>query len=398
MLSQSFTHDNNLFRTDQAKVSDTISSTQVRAGLDKYLGRQHYGLSGQVSKAKYKNYSSQNYTGYQVDGDLQSEIGSDIRIGLTGYGTQSLRKAEDSQSTELRNIQKGRGYNAEVRYGLYGRMSVNAGLGSSSLTYRVTNQDDRNIDQYFAGLRYSPSDLLFFGLNLSHSSAEYKNKEVFYLLDAATGAYDTHTGENVDSNSVSLTSQWVVTGFSVLQASMGYTQERKQYDRNGDFNGVTGSATWVFTPQGKLSYTLSWSRDTNNMGGYTGFDVTKLVYGADGSVTKQGYSKNVSSDRVTNNFNAKVRYQMTSKMTMSLGALYSASNESVSSVDPFNSARYTFTEANGKYHEYTLSGSYRPIDALELGCSAQSYDRAKSIYYRQYKGRTLGCYASFTLQ
>lgn len=384
-MSETLEHDNNVTRETTNKRADTISSTAVQFGLDKSYGRQHYNVNATVSKDKYKNLTVYDNDSYNVAGTLSSEIGSDFQLSANGSTVRELPKFEDnSVNRQARNIRRGKSMGADLRYGLYGRVSANVGFSTDDNRYDVSIDQNRSAHSINVGVRYLPNELMYYGLGYTRTAAEYSNRYVEYVGD--DGFAHIRTGEEVTRNNVSLSAYWQVTGFSLFSGSLGVSDESNKYDRLRDFKGVTGAASWRFTPPGRVTYLAKWSRDTNNQGGSTDFT------GA--GVNAVNVHEN-SNNRLTNNYSLTATYEATAKLKLTANYAYILYKEEEVRT---GENEVTPQARNGRYAGYSLGFSYRPLDSLGLGCNRQSYDRTQSQFTRAYSGLTYSCYASFTIQ
>ena len=365
-VSQSFTRDSNLLKLTDNEEADTLSTTAVRAGLNKAYGRQNYRLDVTASRNNYSKFDQFNYNGLVSSGEFVTDIGSNFRLTANAAASETLPKFEDSAANRSgRNTQTVKRGAVDLRYGLYGRMSVNAGYNQSKLKYQITERDNRDSDTWTMGVRYQPTDLMYYGLTYSHTDTEYVDRPI---------------PEQVQRRNVSLVANWRVTGFSLLSGSLGYTRERFETDSAADFNGVTGSVAWTFTPAGKMTYRFNWLRDTNNQGGYT-------VGG--GLVT-------VSQQRLTNQFSAAASWQATAKVSTTLQLVHVRYDEELNqeSVVPVFDAD---ASQQGRLNSISVGVDYQPMRSLALGCDLQRYDRTQSQFSRAYSGRTVSCSLGFTL-
>lgn len=361
--SQTFTRDSNLFRDDNNKQSDTISSTALRLGVNKAYGRQNYRLDVTASRNSYSEFDQFNYNGLVSSGEFLTDIGSHFRLTASAAASETLPKFEDSEANRNgRNTLRVKRGGLDLRYGLYGRVSMNMGYNQADQKYRITTSDNRESDTWNAGVRYQPTDLMFYGLNYSQTDTKF---------------VDRVNEEQVQRRNLSLVANWRVTGFSVLSGSMGYTRERYEKDPAADFNGVTGSAAWTFTPAGKVSYRLNWLRDTNNQGGYTA---------AGGLAT-------ISQQRLTNQFSASASWQATSKISANLQLAHIRYDEEESNTSELNPD----TSQSGRLNSVSLGVDYQPLRSVSVGCDVQRYDRTRSKFSRAYSGRSMSCSVGFTL-
>lgn len=372
-MSQTLTRDTNLLRDDTNRRTDYLSTTTLTAGLDKAYGRQNYRLSAAASKNHYRENSQYNNDGYSVSADINSEVADKFSVSVGGAASRFLPNFENLTNRALRNVQTNRQYQLDARYGLFGKLSVNASLGHSEVAYSIADAENKQSDTTLLGLRYSPTDLLNFGVSVSKTDTSIPNRVLVGV---------SSIGEDVRRTSVALNSSWVVTGFSRLYGSLAMTNERHPADSRRDFKGVTGSASWAYTPGGKMSYAASWVRDTSNEGGQT-------------------LGKNINADsvystsnRLNNTLTGSARWQATAKVAVNAVLTYARYQED-SGLG--SSSVVTSTSENGRYKGYSLGVAYQPLRALGLGCDALRYNRTKSRFSLGYSGNTLACRASLSI-
>ena len=372
-LSQGLTRDSNLLRDNSDRRRDTISTTTVAAGINKAYGRQNYRVSASASHNAYGDNKQFDNDGYAVSAEVASEVGANFKVTLNAGASQFLPSFEDQFNRNGRNTERNRQASVDVRYGLYGRWSVNAGASYNKVDYQITESENKTSNSVFAGVRYLPSDLAYIGLTLYRTDTELPGRVLFG---------GTRVGENIERTSLNLDTVWQVTGFSRLSGRLGVTSEKHPQDRRRDFDGLTGSASWTFTPAGKVSYALSWVRDTNNEGG-----------GTYGSPIGRLYASN---KRLTNSLSATATYQATAKIKLNAGYTHAQYDEDsdlvLEGVLPVSS-----NEQTGRYNAVSLGVSYQPIRSVGLGCDVQRYDRTQSVFSRAYDGNTVACRASFTI-
>lgn len=372
-LSQSLTRDSNLLRDNNDRRSDTISVTTVAGGLNKAYGRQNYRVSASASRNAYSDNKQFDNDGYAVSAEVASEVGSNFKVTLNAGASQFLPNFEDQFNRTTRNTERNRQASVDVRYGLYGRWSVNAGASYSKVDYQVTESENKTSQSVFAGVRYLPSDLAYIGLTLYRTDTELPNRRLVTT---------TAVGEDIERTSLNLDTVWQVTGFSRLSGRLGVTSEKHPQDRRRDFDGLTGSASWTFTPAGKATYALSWVRDTNNEGGGTFNSTAGKLFSA--------------NKRLTNSLSATATWQATAKIKLNANYTHAQYEEDsellLAGVTPVSS-----DEQTGRYNAVSLGVSYQPLRSVGLGCDMQRYDRTASVFSRAYDGNSVACRASFTI-
>lgn len=372
-LSQTLTRDNNLLRDNVNRRRDTVSTTSLGVGLNKPYGRQNYKVSAAASRNAYRENRQYDNDGYAVSADVDTEIGSNVRLALSGAASQFLPNFENQTDRTVRNIQRNQQVSADLRYGLHGRWSVNAGASRSKVDFKVAQQDDKTSTSTYVGARYLPSDLAYIGLNLSRTDTDLPYRVLSGLA---------WVGETIERTSLGLDTVWQVTGFSRLAARVAATSEKHPDDRRRDFDGLTGSASWQFTPRGKVSYALSWVRDTSNEGGQTlGQNIN----------ADSVYSTN---HRLSNTFTGSATWQATAKVALNAAYTHARYQEDYGLASQTVLAS---SSRDGRYNAFSLGVSYQAIRAVGLGCDIQRYDRTASTFSRAYDGNSVACRASFTL-
>src|SRR5690606_30462640 len=153
-LSQSFQHDSNVLKDNRRKESDVISSTQLRVGLDKQYGRQYYNLDATLAKNKYKENSLYDNDSHNASGRFVTDIMADFRLSLNGSSSRQLASFETNNQLDrsARVVDRVTNYGADLRYGLYGKMSVNLGLSryeferDANYLQELVRRDNRQSD------------------------------------------------------------------------------------------------------------------------------------------------------------------------------------------------------------------------------------------------------------
>lgn len=357
-LSQTLTRDSNVLRDNNDRYADTISSTGVRVSFDKSYGRQRYVASITGVRSRYDKTSEYNNDGFESSAQVSSEFGRNF-FGLAGFSaSRQLQKPEDQQGSRFKETVSSRNAKLYGQYGLFGRMSANVTGNFDQAKYDRATFNDKDSRSIRVGLRYSPSDLLFF-------DAGYRNGRVDNLNQAANV---------VDRDDLDLTSQWVVTGFSKLNARVSFTDERSQIDSRRDFSGLTGSFDWSLTPPGKMSYVFSASRDTNNAGGQS--------FGNTGFFTSRNF--------LTNKLSARASWAATAKINVTSGLNYQRYElERDSNLPGFDS------RDKSSLKSIDLGFGYQYSRALALQCRLEHYDRTRSSESPEFDGQEVSCTGTF---
>jgi hypothetical protein len=222
------------------------------------MGARTTRLSASASRNAYSENSQFDNDGYAVSAEVASEVGSNFKVTLNAGASQFLPSFEDQFNRNGRNTERNRQASVDVRYGLYGRWSVNAGASYSKVDYQITESENKTSKSVFAGVRYLPSDLAYIGLTLYRTDTELPIDCCW--AEHPVGEHRAHQPESGhglagDGLQPAVGSPGVPPARSIRRIAAVIS------------SGLTGSASWTFTPAGKVSYALSWVRDTNNEGG-----------------------------------------------------------------------------------------------------------------------------------
>ncbi len=378
LLSETLTYDTNILKDDRQKRSDTVSSTGVKVFLDKSYGRQQYTASVLGVFQRYKNQKDYDNDGYQIDLGLSSEIGARGLVSLEHDAGKTLQDVSGQGLTRYRETLTTRSTRLNGRYGLYGKWGLSGALNSDEVKYSNRDFQDQTTSGARLGLRYSPSDLLYFDLGLRKSESQ-RDKYPFFYNDG--GLSKLSIGEKVDRTDINLVTRWVVTGYSILNAEISATNENYNKDNARDFDGFTGRATWQFTPRGKVSYSFALTRDTNNAGGYTNTDPILGLLALENS-----------QKRLTTGLQGTANWAATSKISANLGFTWRKLEE-----EEQDRARDRITRTAGSYRSASVGLKYVPSRWLSFNCNVSSYKRSGTVLAVGYSGETYACTAGFVL-
>lgn len=380
LLSETLTYDSNILKNDKNKVRDLVSATAVKGFLQKDYGRQTYSAAVTGIFQRYKNVKDYNNNGYQLDLGFSSEVGANGVVTLDHQGGRSLQDLGGQGLERYKETITSQSTGLEARYGLYGRWGVSGALSRDVLDYEERNVNDRVVVGARIGLRYTPTDLLFFDVGVKKSDAEQKNLPILY---SENGLTVQTVGDKIDRTDVNLITRWVVTGYSSLDAQFGYTRESHDKDTNRDFSGLTGRASWRYTPRGKVSYTLAVDRDTNNAGGYTQnfglFDINLA--------TRQ------TQKRLSTGFQFNAIWAATAKISANAGLTFRRIEEETNNEDRLNMRR----AATGDYLAASMGLRYAATRALSFNCNVTSYKRDDTTLATGYSGESVACGANFLI-
>jgi hypothetical protein len=359
-VSQAFSHESNVYRTPTNEVSETLSTTSLLVGVDQLIGRQRLYGDVSVEANRYPTTDSLDNESYAVTGGLDWETIEFLsgtmryaaRNSLADFGTLDGSTVPSDQTTQE--------FLASIRYGLNSRLSLNGSYEHRDLKYSNDIYANRNYkqDTVSAGVRWGNSAVLTFGLGYRATKGRTPQFQ-------ATPPYE----DELERQDIDLTSVWVASGFSILNARISSTKETHTLGANPETSAITGAIAWDYRPTPKLGFTTSITRDT-------GTETTFLGLTPDGSRPLP-----VDQSTLSTNVQLQARYEMTSKVSLNGDARYRKG-----------------TLSNGEDEKvvgYGLGIGYLPTSSISLSCYA-IYENRDS--FLSYTATTTTCAAQFTLR
>lgn len=242
--------DDNLFRLPrghagyQGQKSD--SARYATAGLlfDKTYGRQKIYLQGKASKVKFNHFEQLDYTGKDVLGLLNWQLGNRFDGSAGASYEQTLAAYTDFRSQE-RNLREHRRAHADGGWRPHPSWRLRAGAARDKYTYEQTRQqlNDRTEDMVEAGFDYQPASGSTAGLVLRRIEGDYA------VPRFARGA---RLNDDFTQDELKAKIHWKLTGMSSLQVLAGYARRRHDSAAQRDASGFNGRATLSLHPRQKL--------------------------------------------------------------------------------------------------------------------------------------------------
>ena len=369
-LTQDFTHDSNVLGgVSGAEISDTISTTTLRGGVNVLFGRQRFYANAALNHQSYSDLSARNNNGYDLGAGLDWSTVERLSgsVTLNAGRRQADFNVGGVMPVTVSNLERSEDLNARVRLGADTQLAFDAGFGQRRVSFtapefasREYRQDSGNL-----GLTYRPSGILTLGTGVSAQRTKYR-----------VPAIGQTTPDRSDRQDVYVTATWVPTGASTVNARVNVGKTEYDQATAADFKGVTGSLGWVWRPTGLLNLTTSLSRDTGQESGF-------LQLAPGNTVSASDFS------RVTNSLAVRAGYELTGKINLSAGVAY-ARRELVDG----------FTGVSGNDNSTTLSAgaTWAAMRTLSLGCNASRESRSASgAGSSSFDGNRFGCFGQFML-
>lgn len=385
MLSETLTYDTNILKDNANKRSDLVSSTGVKATFDKDYGRQNYRASVLGVFQRYRNLKDYDNDGYELNLGLSSQIASNGLIDIDHSRNRTQQELSEQGTVRYKEVLDSASTVISGRYGLYGRWGLTGLLSDDSVSYDVNRTLDQKTRGARVGLRYSPSDLLYFDVGVKKSKAELENYPVYYVATLPNGLPVglSTIGDKLDRYDLNVISGWTVTGYSQLQAQFGWTREKHEIETERDFSGWTGRATWNYTPRGKVAYSLGLVRDTNNAGGLLR---PERDFGGVYEV------RELAQRRLTTSIQGSATWSATAKISANLNFSLSRLEDERTDVELREVRR-----ASGNYRSISMGLVYKPTRSLTFSCDLKSYKRDTTTLAIGYDGESVACTAGFVI-
>jgi hypothetical protein len=366
-VSQTLTHESNLFRAEHDEEADWTSTTALNFALDQPIGRQRLKGSAALQMNRYREHDELNNTGHDLGLQLDWETVGNLSGALGVQSTQQqYRYGLDSTTpSEGRNIESTQ---AAFFQGRLGGMGLWALQGGANALKRRYSADDfarlNDLSQWSieGGAGYRPSPDLTATLLGRYTRISRPDSGVV-------------VGDDVARRDVELGLVWQASGASRFDARLTRSQEKHAV--LADRNFWTGGIGWDWMPSAKLRLRTQVLRDT------------------------EGGSGNVASPEATMPA-APAGDQLRDAFLWS--AQWAASAK-INVVGTAQWSRRRFTELTGTDLEdrttaYTLGVRYSPVRALDLGCdlgseSRETHNDAVTTLTRPYDAMTTSCSLQF---
>ena len=374
-VTQAFTAENNLFRAPEGSglvVSDRISSTGLRLGINQPIGRQVFSADLAANMNRYRTNKQLNNTDYSANARLDWQTVERVSGEISAAQSQSLYREQTGGVIETqRNQLRTSALAFQARVGVATRLSFEIGAAGSENDYSGTDVDNRDLRQHSfnAGVRFGPSDAVNTRLSVRRSEGSYPRFGT---------EPDDFTRDDID-----LISTLQATGASHLNSRLSATRERHSVQSQRDTNGWTGALGWRWQPTGKLTLALDLLRDSSV--GQTGFDSSLI--NASSSDTSLAQTATLA---IT--WAATAKIQVIPKFSYVHRKLDGAFNSTLGN---------TSQESSDNTTSAGIGLRWTPINALDLGCDVSREQRkvnGTAGLSTPYTASVVSCSAQFALR
>jgi hypothetical protein len=383
--SETIKHQSNILHSESSDhKADWLSTTELKAALDKVIGRERLLGTAAVNTDRYDSLSRRDSIGYTGTAELEWSTIGDISgaFGADARRHQYLYGLDGDRSSTSKNLQTDNHAFARLQVGGLARWSIFAGLDASQRKYSDPLFDVNESRQWAVsgGTSYQTSPDLAFGLNGRYIRGKYPHAPL------SDGDEQTFSVKTVGAHT-----KWTASGNSSFDANIGYTQQRN--DGQPDQHYLNGGLNWRWTPPSHFAFNLGVLRD-----GSTSAGSGATIVNTNNSIN--GRSLNTSA-------HLDVSYALTAKVTLDALAEYIHRKYTDAQIaiptgftDINGAPVFVLTPVSGSNNtsRFTLSAHYTPTRTTNVGCGVSrevhTADTSISAISAPYTDNTVQCMAS----
>ncbi len=372
-------HESNLFHTDDSlRTADWLLTNTLHGGVDQAVGRDRLQLNLDLNRTVYKKQAQLDNFGYDANGKFDFSTVGDIsgQFGADTARHQYQFGLEGDTPSSGRNIVTSRHVFANAQVGGVTRWTLYGGLDGNSQDYSAPQFQSNEERQWSAnsGFRWQSSPDLVMGGGAQYAHGRFPQ--------FTTNLLGQTVADEFGVKSLYLTTQWQATGNSRFNAQVGRTQET--HDVQPDRSYWSGSASWTWKPDAKISSVLLLKRDS----GANQATGAALV-GNPNDLT--GRSLNTTAGLTLN-------WDATAKIRVTLDGQYTRRQYDEVLIPVLG----IHASGTDKIQRLSLAVHYAPTRAIDLSCSAQqerlSADSQLGSATPSYHDDTLACIGTITFR
>jgi exopolysaccharide biosynthesis operon protein EpsL len=255
VVGASATWDSNVFKLAESagRRSDRILSDYVGLRIDKPYAQQRFLLDATATAYRYRSFSNLNFNAFQYRAAWQWHLSPRVSGSVSADRSQSLANFADFRNSTQRNVITSENQNATVDGLVFGGWHLVGGVlhqeSRATITFQVQSYRATGGE---AGIKY----LAVSGNSVAFNVRSLAGRYIDRPLDALRFIDDRfkRTESEVLAN-------WAVTGRSALDGRLARIDYRSNRFSQRDFSGTAASASYRWTPAGKLSLNFGASRD-----------------------------------------------------------------------------------------------------------------------------------------
>ena len=374
-LSQTLTHESNLFRDSSNEQEDWNSITGLNFALDQPIGRQRLHGDASLQMNRYRDHDELNNTGHQLGLQLDWETVYNLSGAL---GVQSARHQyryglNSTTPSDGRNIESTQSAFAQGKLGGMGEWALQGGFNTLHREYSAEDFAKLNdLSQWGTegGIGYRPSPDLGFTALGRYTRISRPDSDLGF-------------GDDVGRKELELGVIWQATGASRLDARVTRAEEKHSVMEDRSF--WTGGIGWDWAPSAKLRFRTQLLRDTEGGSGNVATPEATMPAAPAGDQLRDAFlwsaqwsasakinvigTAQWSRRRFNEQFNADGSRIEDRTTAFSVGLRYSPARSLDLGCDVATEKRETNTET------VTELAVTRPYDSMTAGCSLQFWFR-----------------------
>ena len=378
-VSQSLTHESNLFRDSSNERTDYISVTGLNFGLDQMLGRQRLHGMASLQMNRYRWNDQLNNTSHDLALALDWETIADLSGVL---GVQSSRKQyqyglDSATPFDSKNIEGTQSAFFQGKLGGMGQYELLAGANMLRRDYSAAQFATQEFSQFGfeGGGGWHPGPDLRTALVARYTRISRPN-----IVNVAPPP-PILFGDDVARRDLELSLGWQASGASHFDLRVGRSQEKHSLWDDRSF--WTGSVAWEWLPSAKLHFTTKLLRDTEGISGNM-------------ATAEATLPNSPAGDQVRDAFEWTARWAATSKISVTAAAQWSRRH--LTGLGPDNLLHRATDRTTG----LSLGVRYTPLRSLDLSCDLHNETRDTNtpelVLTRPYDSLAVGCGLQFWLR
>ncbi len=257
-------HEDNVFHlspgTDPETVlgkssgADTASIGFLGLIVDKRYSQQHFLLDARASHYRYKNFRFLDFSATKYQGSWEWSATHWLTGSIEANREQVLINFADFQDYTKRNTRSTKNESFNIDGDLSGGWHL---IGKTTQlsrkdTYTIAGEGSLKQNADETGIKYLAPSGSWLALVLRTISGKYTDQRIDPHLVFDKG-YKQHDLE--------LRASWLITGKSMLSATLTHLNRHHQNFAQRDYSGVGHEITYKWTPTGKLNFEFGSKRE-----------------------------------------------------------------------------------------------------------------------------------------
>ena len=374
--------DDNLFRSvPGTEVRDSFATVSVFGGVDQTIGRQRLLANATLRRSQFQELKELNNTGYNVKLGWNGSTEGEVSWGLAYETNRRLASYGTLVQPQLRvaNLETSNVVQANAQLGMRAQWVATLALSHRDIDYSAAQYagDRVRMDSVGVGVQWNPLGPVTVSIGPRYTRGRYPQAHI----DAnGNDVVDDFVRQDLDFGV-----RWVASGASTLTARLSLTRQRDDVLHERDFDGATGQLGWQWAVTGKTRFNAALSRDTGSESSF----ITQSVLGE--SMRGTG-----DTSQLTNRVSARIDYEVTSKISMSLGGHYELRRLAASTT--LANGSVSNESGNDRTASSSLGLRYTPTRNSVLACDI-GYQRrgSRTSLSSPYRVNTAFCSAQLAL-